>query len=249
MLFKFIGYIPSNSSSTLPLRISHSPCCASGWVLVSGSISNSQGGEFPNQHTHILRQSWHFTETKTTTTVLFCSCCHCCRLFSALLSSPSCWLWSGPCSLPAQLSPLPPRYICLNELNERVSKGEREREHSRVQDGRGEGEGSSFHIVVVERKMGGESCGSAECFHFDQCYTQLFPPSYNMDNVKVLQHFWNLFSTPAQWCLQHLDSRLRQLGMVFTLTWPTRRHMLFNLTWMNNLCSKNISAAANEYFH
>lgn len=60
-----------------------------------------------------------------------------------------------------------------------------------------EGEGSSFHIVVVERKSG-EGCGSAECFHFDQCYTQHFPPSYNTDNIKVLQHLRNLFSTPAQ---------------------------------------------------
>lgn len=119
-------------SSPVSLQILHSPCCASGWVRVSGSMLNSQGGERPEQHTHIPRQSWPFAET-ITTTVLFCFCC--CHPFSAVLPSQGCWLWCGPCSLPAQLSLLTLCYICLNEPLFGKS-GERVREHNGAQNGR-----------------------------------------------------------------------------------------------------------------
>lgn len=88
-----------------------------------------------------------------------------CAPFAAL-SSQRCWLGSGPRSLPAQLSLLLLRDICLNEHaleRERRTGGRRERER---ESGGGGGAVSTLYLERHEWK----GCGSPECFHFDLFY-------------------------------------------------------------------------------
>lgn len=195
--------INPNPSSALSLQILHSPCCASGWVLVSGSMLNSQGGERPDQHTHILGQSWLFAHNYYYNYCFILPSALCCSLQSELLAL----VWALQPASSAQLSLLPPRYICLNEplsgkRGERVR--EREREHNRVQNGREERERerSSFHIVVVvERERGRERwverVVAMLSFHFDQFYTQHIFFSPHKEKINILQELRNLYSAPV----------------------------------------------------
>ena len=119
------------------------------------------------------------TETLPTTTVSFLlpSALRC-SLQSELLAL----VWPLQPASSAQLRLLPLCYICLNEplsgeWGERGSEWESITEH-RMGGRRERGAVSTFwwwrgreREREGESDMGGEGCGSAECFHFDQFFT------------------------------------------------------------------------------
>lgn len=151
---------------------SHSPCWASGWVLVSGSILNSQGDERPDQHTHILRQSrlCNWTATTETIVVLF--------LLPPPLPSPlRCSLQSELLALVWPLQPASSAQASTAALHlsdwaplwrverERERASEWERENNGEQKGREEREEQFPHCGSGERERYGWR-GLWQCWMF-----------------------------------------------------------------------------------
>lgn len=53
--FNLTRRVTSSLCSPSTLQPSHSPCSPSGWVLASVSMLQSQGGQRPDQHSHVLK--------------------------------------------------------------------------------------------------------------------------------------------------------------------------------------------------
>lgn len=161
------------------------------------------------------------TETITTTTVLCLlppplPSARCCSL-----SSQSCWLWSGPCSLPAQLRLLPLCYICLNEP---LSGEWRERESVTEYRMGGRRERSSFHIVVLDRERVRERYGWRRLW---QCW--MFP----LWSILHSQHIF--FSSPRELCnisLENINMPAESRNSYGTAVWMVTMVGLTGLCWL-----------------
>lgn len=140
----------------------------------------------PDQYAHILRQSRHSnwtatTETATTVnylTALFLTAAATATVSPVRAAAAGSGLAPAACQLSSGF------YRCVTSvwLSPSLESEERKRERDGAQNGReqfphcGGGE--------RERDMGGEGCGSAECFHFDQFYTlSIFFFPHHKDNL------------------------------------------------------------------
>lgn len=54
-MFTTLHFNLTRRVTSSPFLLSHSPCSPSGWVLASVSMLQSQGGQRPDQHAHVLK--------------------------------------------------------------------------------------------------------------------------------------------------------------------------------------------------
>ena len=157
MLFNFFRSITSTIFHLFPRLKSHLPCCASWWVLVSGSMFNSQSDERPDQHTHILTEAkitrqLNMYRFMSSAAVVSTSLFSLVRAVGSGLAPAACQFNSG-------------FYCCVTSVWLSLSGEQGVRvEQSAEWEGGDRGAVSTWR----ETDMGGGSCGCAESFHIDQ---------------------------------------------------------------------------------